>query len=353
MSAATAIMCSQPVTPKTFPRSTSARSPARWPATCTTWRKSRGRRSGVVFTGVFGLSITPAALIGFDRKLAETGRPLYDEIGKWVRYSTSVNVDETTWPVGQLLEWLWTFVTRFAVFFRIDPTRSGDVPIDTLGEQYNGVLGTDCYGAYNRVNAKAKQKCLAHYARDADKLIRYYPEDHAAVSFAQSLLDLFRRAREAKCQWLKDAFSDEQAGSKATAFEEELDRLCAESFENRDAENLRARLVKHRDENFTFLRHRDVDPDNNSAERSIRPSVTMRKVSYGNNSDSGAENHQILMTAAETAKIQGADLLDVFSALALRFPLEKLNKTVFAHFGLPDPPEEIDRSPPSPSSAPG
>ena len=262
-------------------------------------------------------------------------------------------MDETTWPVGQLLEWLWTFVTRFAVFFRIDPTRSGDVPIDTLGEQYNGVLGTDCYGAYNRVNAKAKQKCLAHYARDADKLIRYYPEDHAAVSFAQSLLDLFRRAREAKCQWLKDAFSDEQAGSKATAFEEELDRLCAESFENRDAENLRARLVKHRDENFTFLRHRDVDPDNNSAERSIRPSVTMRKVSYGNNSDSGAENHQILMTAAETAKIQGADLLDVFSALALRFPLEKLNKTVFAHFGLPDPPEQTDRSPPSPSPAPG
>jgi hypothetical protein len=298
------------------------------------------------FTGVFGLSITPAALIGFDRKLAETGRPLYDEIGKWVRYSTSVNLDETTWPVGKLLEWLWTFVTRFAVFFRIEPTRSGDVPIETLGEQYNGVLGTDCYGAYNRVNAKAKQKCLAHYARDADKLIRYYPEDHAAVRFAESLLDLFRRAREAKRQWLKDAFTDEQAGSKATAFEKELDRLCAESFGNRDAENLRARLVKHRNENFTFLRYREVDPDNNRAERSIRPSVTMRKVSYGNTADSGAENHQILMTATETAKIQGVDLFDVFNALALRYPLDKLKKTVFARFGLPDPPEEAGRSPP-------
>jgi len=309
-----------------------------------------------VFTGVFGLPITPAALIGFDRKLAETGRPLYDEIGKWVRYSTSVNVDETTWPVGNVLEWLWTFVTKFAVFFRIDPTRSGDVPIDTLGEQYNGVLGTDCYGAYNRVNAKAKQKCLAHYQRDADKLIRYYPEDYAAVCFAESLLDLFRRAREAKRQWLKDAFADlpervrsqtgEQAGSKAVVFEKELDRLCAESFRNRDAENLRARLVKHRDENFTFLQYREVDPDNNRAERSIRPSVTMRKVSYGNTADSGAENHQILMTATETAKIQGVDLLDVFNALALRFPPDTLKQTVFAHFGLPDPPEQTERSPP-------
>ena len=45
-------------------------------------------------------------------------------------------------PVGQLLEWLWTFVTRFAVFFRIDPTRSGDVPIDTLGERPSGSVQT-------------------------------------------------------------------------------------------------------------------------------------------------------------------------------------------------------------------
>jgi hypothetical protein len=307
-----------------------------------------------IFTGVFGLSITPAALIGFDRKLAETGRPLYDEIGKWVRYSTSVNVDETTWPVGRLLEWLWTFVTGFAVFFRIDPTRSGDVPIETLGEQYNGVLGTDCYGAYNRVNAKAKQKCLAHYARDADKLIRYYPEDHAAIGFAESLLDLFRRAREAKRQWLQDAFTDEQAGSKAAAFEEELDRLCTDTFENRDGENLRARLLKHRDENFTFLKYREVDPDNNRAERSIRPSVTMRKVSYGNTSDSGAENHQILMTATETAKIQGMDLLDLFNALALGSPLDELKKTVLANLPLHDLSEKAQRSPPSSAlSAPG
>jgi hypothetical protein len=306
-----------------------------------------------IFAGVFGLPITPAALIGFDRKLAAAGRPLYETIGKWVRYSTSVNVDETTWPVGRLLEWLWTFVTKFAVFFRIDPTRSGDVPIETLGEQYNGVLGSDCYGAYNRINAKAKQKCLAHYERDADKLIRYYPEDQAAICFAESLLDLLRRARQAKREWWKDAFTDEQAEEKAAAFETELDELTRGALDNNDAENLRARLGKHRSENFTFLRFREAEPDNNSAERSIRPSVTMRKVSYGNNSDSGADNHQILMTATETAKIQGADPLDVFKALALRLPLDRLKETVFAHSAFPDPPEHADRSPQAPDPAPG
>ncbi|MBU4211929.1 MAG: transposase, partial [Verrucomicrobia bacterium] len=83
-----------------------------------------------------------------------------------------------------------------------------------------------------------------------------------------------------------------------------------------DAENLRKRLVTHRDANFTFLRYNEVEPDNNRAERALRPSVVMRKITYGNNSETGARNHEILMSLVETSKLHDADPLDLMMSLA-------------------------------------
>ncbi len=84
-------------------------------------------------------------------------------------------------------------------------------------------------------------------------------------------------------------------------FDEELDQMVELPIENHDAEKLRKRLVTHRDANFTFLQYNEVEPDNNRAERALRPSVVMRKITCGNNSETGARNHEILMSLVETA----------------------------------------------------
>ena len=39
------------------------------------------------------------------------------------------------------MEWLWTFVNTFAVFFKIDPSRAGAVPQAVLGNNFAGVIG--------------------------------------------------------------------------------------------------------------------------------------------------------------------------------------------------------------------
>ncbi len=54
-----------------------------------------------------------------------------------------------------------------------------------------------------------------------------------------------------------------------------------------DAIGLKNRLKRHWDEWFTFLTHPEVKPDNNDAERALRPVVIHRKVSGGARSDWG------------------------------------------------------------------
>ncbi len=47
--------------------------------------------------------------------------------------------------------------------------------------------------------------------------------------------------------------------------------------------------------------------DNNHAERSIRPAVIIRKNSYGNRSDHGADCQAVLMSIFRTLKQRGHD----------------------------------------------
>lgn len=283
-----------------------------------------------IFAGLWGLEITPAALVGFEKQLAATGRPFYEQIADMVKYSLELNIDETSWSEGPLLKWLWTFVARSQVLFKIASSRSGEVLRDVLGPVYNGVLGSDCFSAYNTIAAQAKQKCLAHYERAAKELEKFYPGNQATLLFAISLRDIFKRARQAKHDWLEGIIIDEQAGQRALDFAEELDQLVETPLQNHDAENLRRRLIAYREENFIFLRYKQVEPDNNRAERALRPSVVMRKITYGNNSPTGVFNHETLMSLVETAKLNNANPLDLMMSLAGGDDPAKIKTLLFA-----------------------
>lgn len=282
-----------------------------------------------ILGGLWGLEITPAALVGFDKKLAAAGQPCYAQIADRIRFSTGINVDETSWPRGPVMEWLWTFTNPDCAFFKIAPSRAGSVPASVLGEHYGGVLGSDCFSAYNTLEALAKQKCLTHYERAAKNLEKFYPQDQPANLFAVCLKDIFKRARQAKRDWLADIIGDEKANQMGKDFEEELDQLLELPLDNHDAENLRKRLMTHKDENFTFLRFKEIDPDNNRAERALRPSVVMRKITYGNNSETGARNHEILMSLVETSKLHNANHLDLMLELASGRTPDQINHILF------------------------
>ena len=113
-----------------------------------------------------------------------------------------------------------------------------------------------------------------------------------------------------------------------------------------DVQRIVKRLRRYRDAFFAFLDYDDVPPDNNHAEREIRPGVIMRKNSLCNQSQAGANVQAILMSVYRTLKLRGRDPLETIVAALKEYvrtgalpplPADKSADgwNVTAHKGLP------------------
>ena len=67
---------------------------------------------------------------------------------------------------------------------------------------------------------------------------------------------------------------------------------------------LSARIIKHLQEMFVFVRFEGVPSDNNAAERAVRHLVVSRKISGGTRSAKGSETKSILAPLFGTWKLQ-------------------------------------------------
>lgn len=81
-------------------------------------------------------------------------------------------------------------------------------------------------------------------------------------------------------------------------------------YRERNCLRLVKRLKREKGMLFTFLEKKECDWNNNAAERAIRPSVVVRKVTYGNRSMTGARAHAVLMSIRETCKLRRENFYD-------------------------------------------
>ena len=89
-----------------------------------------------------------------------------------------LNADETGFaqgntdgknPLGKKA-WLWVAVTPIITYFQVALSRSTEVAMDLLGENFQGFLGSDRLGSYNWVDVKRRQLCWAHLKREFQKI---------------------------------------------------------------------------------------------------------------------------------------------------------------------------------------
>lgn len=118
---------------------------------------------------VVGLTISRGQLANIIVKVSEALKRPYEELLKSLPDEERLNVDETGHKQNRLRQWIWCFRASLYTLFKIDPTRSGDVLIEVLGKEFNGVLGCDYFSAYRRYQREFNvtlQFCLAHLIRD-------------------------------------------------------------------------------------------------------------------------------------------------------------------------------------------
>lgn len=258
----------------------------------------------------FGLPITPGGLCQADTRLAEKARPVYEELVTALRTCAVVHADETGWRIGTLSAWLWVFTSQEITVYTIRQSRGHQVVIDILGEEFAGVLVSDCFLAYDAqaLQEWLKQKCIGHLLRNLSEIEA--SKTGRAVCFARDVMALLRQALALKAE--KPTLAPDTFTQRATALEAQLDALIDEKRRMTDPDNIRfaKRLRKHRPHLLRFLYLQDLDATNNLAERRLRPAVVTRKTSGCNRTDGGADAHAILSSVLVTCHQQKRPILD-------------------------------------------
>src|SRR3989338_1110318 len=260
-----------------------------------------------IFQELFGLEFTVSSLLGFRNQLRIRLEPVYEDLVGKIRRSRFVHCDETGWKINGKSGWLWSFSNKKTAVCHIDRSRGGKVPQAILGQAYKGVLITDFYSAYNKVPSGAKQRCLVHLLRDIKHVEECLTTDRATQAFCARLKTLIYDAAELaeRRNCLSPADYTKKRDRLLKAFED----LKLTDPANKITRRFVKRLERHRQECLTFLDKPGIPWHNNHAERMIRPNVLLRKITFGNRSLEGLQNHNVLMSIIQTAKLNQLDPL--------------------------------------------
>jgi len=263
-----------------------------------------------VLNDTFGLPVSRSGWCQADQKLAYTAQPVYAKLLEAIRQCSVVNADETGWRIGTLAAWLWVFTHREVTVYAIRDTRSSDVVIDVLGEEFKGILTTDCYLAYDDRKFKEwlKQKCVGHLLKDLKEMKE--SKSGRALHFARQVTIVLQEALRLKAE--KNRLEPFTFYQRAQALEARLDVLIAPQRRLSDRDNARfaKRLRKHRPHLLRFLYVDELEATNNLAERMLRPAVITRKTNGCNRNRSGAATHAILASVLVTCRQHAIPILD-------------------------------------------
>src|SRR5215212_4056455 len=273
------------------------------------------RKGSSLLLTLTGLVVSSAALVRSGHRLRRLAQASYDRLVEAARQSEVQHVDETGWKIGGRSAWLWVFADEHATLYRIRRSRGHEVVVEMLGEDYRGVLVSDCFLAYDPL-AFTKSKCAAHLLKRCSDLER--SKARGTVRFSRRVAALLRRATALKRR--RGTIGDHGYAVLRGKVHAELDRLLAGTYTAPDNARLAKLLRKHRDSVLRPLDHDSVGATNNLAEREGRPAVIARKLSAGNRTEDGAETNAVLASVFRTYRRQGRDILEAVVELLRHGP---------------------------------
>jgi transposase len=265
----------------------------------------------------WGLHVARSTVARADARLANRLTPTYQQLLLRLRASAVVHVDETGWKVAGQKAWLWVFTNDDLSVYTIDPTRAHEVVERVLGEDFAGVLGCDCFLAYDALPTYTQSKCAGHLLRRCAEISE--SKSGRAVRFSQQVARLLRAAITVKQRHLDGKISPHGYAVACGRLEAALDRLLAGHYTDPDNARFAKLLRKQRPHLLTFLYVDAMDPTNNAAEREIRPAVLIRKTNGCNRSPTGAQTHSILTSIIRTCQKHGQDFVNAVKHV-LRHP---------------------------------
>jgi hypothetical protein len=192
-------------------------------------------------------------------------------------------------------------------YYEYHHSRGHEVVEALVGPDFQGVLGSDFYAAYNS-HQGLHQRCWVHFLRDGHDLKEQYADDAAVQEWFTAVKALYEKA----CDYagpdptLPPAKQEAARRQHQHALEQELWQLCAPyAHTSSPLQTLCNRVERFLPELFVFIARPEVPSDNNLAERSVRPLVIARKISGGSRSPIGSQTRMALFSCFGTWAAQG------------------------------------------------
>lgn len=263
------------------------------------------------------ISLTPSGSLGILNRVSQKIQPVYKGIEVSLRAQSVLHGDETGWRMDGERWYMWCFCNRDMVYFHPDRSRGAKVPKEIVGEDYQGVMHADFYGAYNIFNNI--QRCLIHFLRTIKEELEVTPCEKALLKLKRGMKSIIEMGKEIKL--LPETANKKQ---QIKELEGKLHALMKIKSKNKKADTLVQRIKRHEKELLRFVKHKEVEYHNNRAERTIRSVVIFRKISFGSRTPQGAQYYAMLSSVLETCRLKGNSML-VFLKEVLKTPDDQLH----------------------------
>jgi transposase len=246
---------------------------------------------------LLGLDVAAGTVASGLERLEPLFQPLYDALLARNAAAAFAQADETRWMVFVIQEgkigyrwWLWVFLGEDTVIFRLDPTRSHEVPEAHFPADARAVLMVDRYSAYK---AMAQVKlgnivlvfCWAHVRRDFVKVGKGWPEHKEwALAWLGRIRALYhhdRLRRSAQAGSAAFTRADNELRLTVAVMQAEANAECANPKLPSLCRKVLASLQEHWSGLTRFLDDPRIPLDNNASERRVRGPAVGRKNYYG------------------------------------------------------------------------
>jgi transposase len=254
-----------------------------------------------------GLKVSSGEIAELLHRLKLLLEPTLASLKASIRASPAVQADETGWREDGRNGYIWSASTPHVRYYEYHHSRGHEVVQALLGEDFEGVLGSDFYAAYN-IHQGLQQRCWVHFLRDGHDLKEQYADDATVREWFKQVKALYEQARAyvGPDPDLPAAKQEAARRQHQHALEQELWQLCAPYAHTASPlQTLCKRVERFLPELFVFIARPEVPSDNNLAERSVRPLVIARKISGGSRSPTGSQTRMALFSCFGTWAAQG------------------------------------------------
>jgi len=260
---------------------------------------------------VFNIPISQGTIVRIVSESAEKMADKYAQIKEYVQVSKVVGADETSCRIAGKNHWLWAYQNDSATYLYVHPTRGMSAIESHFPDGFqNSILVTDRWPAQLKTKTKAKQICLQHLIRDAQKLIDCY-KSKWANKLQKVLYDIIHLTH-----------LDKIPICEKVRIEDRLRILLSSPLTKcaHKIKTLQQKLIPLQNSITTCLYQRGVPPTNNGTEQSVRKMKIKMKIAGTFRSVNGADAYAVIQSILDTAIKQNIKPLDAIRNPNCIFP---------------------------------